>query len=151
MADLPRRTIFFVATALLVLIAACSNDDPVAPQPVMISEVGVLLGSTTYSDGTLSTYRFENVLFEGDMVIAQYRSAKDQGAALFGEYEHIVMVRNFQAYPPSLVEGLTYLPDFSVLTGVEELYEDCTGGRVYRGNVIDGVVELEPTELIWLP
>lgn len=151
MAELPRRTIILVATALLVLIAACSDDDPVAPQPVMISEVGVLLGSTTYSDGTLSTYRFEKVLFEGDMLIAEYRSAKDQGPALFRENEHIVMVRNFQAYPPSLVEGLTHLSDFSVLTGMEELYEDCTGGWVYRGNVIDGVVEVEPTEMIWLP
>ncbi len=134
---------------LAVVCCSCSSDDPVVPNPKMISDVGEHYQDLEYTDGTVGVYRYQEVRFEGDMFLAEYEKAIASAEAIFLDGEVTILVKNYRVFPESAIT-LDTPPDFSLKTCFDGDYFDCSSGRLLYANVVGGEVEVAYSGLIWI-
>ena len=133
-----------------VFVSACSSDDTVAPEAKLVSDVGEHYDDLEYPDGTVGLYRYQQVIFEGDMLLAEYDSAVQASSELFEPTECVIRVSNYRVFPPSATDSWSP-PDFSLKTCLEVNYTDCPGGRLFYATVDGETVDLAFSGLVWIP
>ncbi len=146
-----RVILLFGLVSVCVCAGACSSEKTVTPAALMVSDVGELIANVEYIDGTVGAFRYEEVVFQGDISVAEYEEAVRLATDMFVGEETVWEITNYRVFPPSVTEPLTTLPDFSLKTCYNSNYVDCGGGRVYRGTIENGTMQVVLTELVWVP
>jgi len=124
-----RRLVLLVLLVLLLLIPACGEDEPTRPPaPTMVSEVGEFVSDLTFDGGypDAAIYRYDGVLFEGDLELAAWGQFKDALADRLGPEEHFYKVYNFLVYPEEFHEQ-----GVMVLTCTDATAGGCQGGGAW--------------------
>jgi len=134
-----------------IYASACSSDKAVNPSALMISDVGVQLSNIEFDDGTVGAFRYEGIVFEGDIQVVEYREAAMLASEIFIGEETIMVVANYRVFPQSVSESRIPPRDFSIYTCATPFFDECGESREYLVSIEHGNMEVSLSKLEWLP
>ncbi len=122
---------------LALCLAGCLQEaDPVVPSLDHVSEVGAFVERREFEDGSISVYRYEGILVNGNMAVPDLEAALRAVADQLADGEVVIAVANYRAWPDSALPDDLAGYDVRVYSCTAVDHDNCDRGHFW--NISDG-------------